>query len=67
MAMVLLPNGAALDEKECPFCGETYFAVSIRGRICGFDKAEGVEDGYRPHECDEMMAALERLLIIAGG
>ena len=67
MAMVLLPEGAVLDEKECPFCKETYFAVNIRGRICGFDKVEGVADAYRPHECDEMMEALERLLIITCG
>lgn len=38
--------------KECPFV--------IQGQTGGFDKVEGVEDGYRPHECDEMMQALER-------
>lgn len=63
MAMVLLPDGFVSDDtkKECPFCQQEYFSVVIRGRSCGLDKVEGVEGGYRPHECKEMMQAVEQL------
>ena len=58
--IITMPKDTAFEEKECLFCKKTYLTVVIQGQTVGFDKVEGVEDGYRHHECDEMMQALEQ-------
>ena len=61
--IILLPKSTVFEKKECSFCHEECLSVALDAETSQFvEKAEGVEDGYRLHECDKMMQAIERAI-----
>ena len=69
MAMILLPDGIPFAEKTCSFCNGEYLSFALdAGTSRLLEKVEGVEGGYRLHECDEMLQAMEQAIeTLTGG
>ena len=68
MAMILLPDGTPFEKKTCPFCDGEYLSVVLDAGTCAsVEKVEGVAGGYRLHECDEMLQAMEQALEVLTG
>lgn len=66
--IILLPKGTVFEKSVCSFCHQEQLVGILDAGTSGFiEKAEGIEDGYRLHECEPMLQAMEHAIEVLIG